>query len=777
MEAQPLASPDPRFWIPNGPIYSIVATSNNVYLGGDFTYVGPHTGPMALFDSASGQLLTGSSLVGGQVKAVVADGAGGWFIGGVFTNIAGMAITNLAHLNAHFTLDPGFNARIAGTGVNALWLDSGRLYIGGSFTRVGGVANSGGLFGLSTSDASLVWNPLLSGTVNALALDPNSGLLYAGGNFFSVGSSNISYLAAISTNAAALATGWNPAPDAQVFALQISGTNIYVGGQYANIGTKARNRLAALSLSNAVAGSWNPNPNGIVRALWVTATNAYVGGDFTTISVASRHGFAALGLTGTGTAQPLDLQLQSSATVNLVRSLLLVGNSLYVGGQFTNSLGGQAAVLASVDISTGLTTNAPIGSDFNGASGAAFGANALAAAGGKVAVVGDFQSLGGVSRREAVALSLGNGAALPWAPVFAGPVTSMAIGTNVLYMGGSFTNLNGTNVQGLVAVDLLVGNALPFTFRGTNGASPVSVNSLQFSPDNGLYVGGAFTTVSSQPRHFLALVDPVSGALTTTFDGKLGGGSQGISAMALTGTNLYAAGDFTTVNSVSQSRLVALSTVDGTALNWLPAPNQAVTTLAASADTLYVGGTFSLIDGITLKNFAAFSLADRSLVPIDAALPTTASGITGMGATTTVIYVGGAFTAAGGELRPNIACLSPLDASAFDWNPSMDQGPTVITLTDGYAFAGGPFRFIGNQALGFFAAFSRAPEFLSASQIDPITVQFVTTTGDRTDVVIQWSPDLRSGVWTNISTNTPGFSWTFQLPMTTSQGYLRAVAR
>lgn len=784
--AQPSAIPDQKFWMPNGPINAILATSNTVYLGGDFSYIGPRTGPMAVFDATTGQLLTGLSRIGGLVKAVVSDGASGWYIGGTFTNIAGVAITNLAHLDSHLALDPSFNAKVTGTAVNALLLDSGgRLYIAGSFTRVNGTLNSGGLFGVKASDGTLVWNPQLTGTVNALAMD-STGLLYAGGNFSSVGSSNIANLAAIATNAAALATAWSPAPDAQVNALWISGTNIYVGGQFANIGpvgnVKARNRLAALSLATGIAGTWNPNPNGIVRALWVTATNAYVGGDFTTIAVASRRGFASIGLTGAGSALSLDLQAQSAGTLNLVRSILLAGNSLYIGGNFTNFLGTQSSVLAAVDITANSSiTNVPIGSDFNGSSTAPFGANAMAVSGNKVAVVGDFQSLGGVARKGAAALSIAAGGALPWSPVFqGGPVESMALGTNVIYVGGSFTNLNGSNVEGLAAVDMTVGNATAFTFGGSNGVNPTAVNSLLFAPGSGLFVGGAFTTVSSQPRRLLALVDPVTGALNVGFNASFGGGGTlGVTSMVLDRTNLYVCGDFTTINSVSQPRLADLSALDGSRISsWQPLPNSAVSVLTASADTLYIGGTFSQVQGsIALKNFAAFSLADQSLVPIDATLPTTATGVTGLGATTTVIYLGGTFSAAGGELRTNLAAIAPADGSAIAWGPPMDAGPSVITVTDGYAYMGGAFRQVGNQNLGFFAPFSRTPQFTSAAQIDPVTLQFSLITGDRTDVVLQWTSDLKSGVWSNIATNSPYFPWTFQLPFSDGQGYLRAVAR
>ena len=109
-----------------------------------------------------------------------------------------------------------------------------------------------------------------------------------------------------------------------------------------------------------MANSWNPNPNGIVRALWVTATNAFVGGDFTTIAVASRRGFASIGLTGTGTAQPLDLALQSASTANLVRSILLQGTNLYVGGQFVGALGGPHYLVVGLDTISWQTNTVPL---------------------------------------------------------------------------------------------------------------------------------------------------------------------------------------------------------------------------------------------------------------------------------------------------------------------------------------------------------------------------------------------------------------------------------
>jgi hypothetical protein len=50
LRAQPAALSDPKFWFPAGPVNAMVVTNDTVYLGGDFSYVGPRTGPVALFD-------------------------------------------------------------------------------------------------------------------------------------------------------------------------------------------------------------------------------------------------------------------------------------------------------------------------------------------------------------------------------------------------------------------------------------------------------------------------------------------------------------------------------------------------------------------------------------------------------------------------------------------------------------------------------------------------------------------------------------------------------
>lgn len=779
LHAQPCPALDPKFWLTDGPVYSTLVANDSIYLGGDFSYVGPRTGPAGLFHQATGALLGSPPSISGVVRAIVPDGAGGWFIGGTFTRIGTVSITNLARLNADLSVDRRWNAAMVGTAVNALALDSGVLYVGGAFTRLGSRSIST-LAGLASGNGAVVWDPVIGyGTV--MTLDIANGLVYAGGTFYTVGISNRQNLAAIDITTA-LANAWNPNADQAVLTLKVSGQTVYVGGQFTAVGTKPRRSLAALD-ANGVALNWNPNPNGIVRALALGGNSVYLGGDFTAVGGQNRPGFAAVN-TGNGAAQSLDIKIQpASAPGGLVRSILLDGDSLYVGGGIKEALGESHRLLVGISLLDTTVLPTPAGSEYVGAANAAFGINAMAAANGKVLVGGEFVSIGGVPRQKAAALSMSTGAALPWAPLFSGPVRSLAYSSNVVFAGGTFTNVNGVTQPGnLAAVDAVRGTSIPdFTFFGTNQWGDASVNALLFGSDR-LYVAGAFTAVGDKGLRLLAAVNPRSGLVIDDFDAKLGGGYYGVSALALVSEKLYVAGDFTTVNSQPAARLAQVSADTGAMQSWTPNPNQPVNTLAATSDSIYVGGSFTSIAGVAFKNFAAFSIADNSVQGVDAALSVSAQSVNAIAATPTALYVSGSFDSIGGEYRLNLACLACFNASSYEWDPAPELPPATITLTDELAIVGGPFRFLGryptNSPSGFLAVFPRGPWISGITSTPNNTVKVTTTTGDRIDAVLQATGDLSSPGWTNVATNeAPGYSWTAEVPMNSPRQFIRAIAR
>ncbi len=46
LHSQPAAFPNSQFWLTDGPVNAILATYGMVYIGCDFSYVGPHTGQL-----------------------------------------------------------------------------------------------------------------------------------------------------------------------------------------------------------------------------------------------------------------------------------------------------------------------------------------------------------------------------------------------------------------------------------------------------------------------------------------------------------------------------------------------------------------------------------------------------------------------------------------------------------------------------------------------------------------------------------------------------------
>src|SRR5437764_221244 len=76
---------DPDLWGVNGTVAAIARIGNTLYIGGQFSTVGPCTGGGVPVDRETGVPRIDFPRVAGRVSAVVSDGAGGWFVGGHFT--------------------------------------------------------------------------------------------------------------------------------------------------------------------------------------------------------------------------------------------------------------------------------------------------------------------------------------------------------------------------------------------------------------------------------------------------------------------------------------------------------------------------------------------------------------------------------------------------------------------------------------------------------------------------------------------------------------------
>jgi hypothetical protein len=669
-------------------VTSIVRASDTIYIGGVFRRIGARTGTGVGIDAVSGQATPGlPQVAGGDVTAVLTDGAGGWYIGGRFKYVGGLPRHGLAHIRADGSVD-SFNPSPNGE-VDALTTFGTTLYVGGQFTSIAGQTRNN-LAALDTSTgAARSWNPNANGGVSAFAVhaginvaDPT--VIYVGGFFTSVGGQPRHYVAALDT--AGNVTAWNPNANQGVQTLALTGgfglqpLRIYAGGYFTSIGGQTRNHIAQLDASGN-STSWNPNADGAVYTLAFSAGTLYVGGNFASIGGQPRNYIAALDTT-TGNATSWDANASF-----IILALAVSGNTVYAGGEF-GVVGGQTRWnLVALDRGSGAVL------DWNPDANSYV--LALAVSGTTVYAGGDFTSLGGLTRNGVAALDAATGAPTAWGPTVSGGfVEGLAVSGATVYIGGTFTSVGGQARNHIAAIDRATGAVTAWN-PGADG----SVEALVVSGGT-VYAGGQFTTIGGHSRHYIAAID-ASGAVT----GWAPNADAAVGKLALSGSTVYAAGNFTSIGGQPRHYLAALGP-GGTATGWNPNPNGGIFALAPSGGTVYAGGDFSSIGGQT-RHYIAQLDANGNATGWNPNADYSVFALAVRGGT---VYAGGAFTTIGGQPRNYLAALDPATGSATGWNPDPDAEVDVIAPSpDGTLYLGGGFRSFGSVVQSGFASFSEPP--------------------------------------------------------------------
>ena len=277
----------------------------------------------------------GGTVYGTEVYAVTVDAAGNIYIGGSFTSVGGSTATNIAKWNgsAWSALGPGLSIAGGGGTVEVLTTDSaGNLYAGGNFTAAGGIS----VTNIAKWNGS-AWSALGSGMgggnqngVYGLITD-GAGNLYAGGPFTTAGGVTVNGVAKWNGSTwLALDTGVSGNnPLVEAFAFDHAG-NLYAGGRFITAGSVTANNIAEWNGSTwSALGSGMGGSSLYVFALAMDAANhLYAGGLFT----------AAGGIAATNIAQwdGTSWLTLSSGMNNTVGTLALDPvNNLYAGGWFT----------------------------------------------------------------------------------------------------------------------------------------------------------------------------------------------------------------------------------------------------------------------------------------------------------------------------------------------------------------------------------------------------------------------------------------------------------
>lgn len=358
-----------------------------------------------------------------------------------------LAVATVAQAAPHTVSDvpqkmPTFNG-----GVYASVYVGNTLYVGGAFTSV----NWGGkkltrtrLAAINaTTGALLDWAPSADATVLALAADPATSTVYAGGDFATVNGTTRGGLAAINATTGVLGA-FNHTVSGEPRALAVGHDRLYLGGHITGVDSKTRSNLAAFSLSSgALDTGWVPTADNNVYSLLSDTNRVYIGGKFRKINGIS--GTAKLAAVSPDTAV-------RDATFKPVLQILVYDIALGPNGIFASEggQGGRAIAYSSTGkVQWTFTTDGDIRAvaylDGVVYSGGHFDHACKSASTGLHGVCLD----GSSSRIKFAAVDASTGTLLPWNPegngihgVFTLAVNP-ALGT--VAAGGEFTTLQGVS--------------------------------------------------------------------------------------------------------------------------------------------------------------------------------------------------------------------------------------------------------------------------------------------------------------------------------------------
>lgn len=670
-------------------------TGPALYVGGSFTAAsGIPVYGIAKWDGSSWSSLAGPSGTGvnGGVRAleVFNDGSGpALYVGGSFSRAGGVAANSIAKWDgaSWSALSHGVNGPVYALTV----FDDGSgpgLYAGGAFLTAGG-ASANRIAKWNGSVWRFLAGPLgngVSGTVSGLAVfdDGSGAALYAGGSFSTAGGVTVNSIArwdgaAWSTLAGPAGTGLvGSAADLAVFD-DGSGAALYAGGSFTTAGGVTVDNIA----------KWNGSE-------WSALT----------------------GPSGTGTSDTvLALTVFDDGS----------GAALYAGGSFT--LAGGVTVNR-IAMWNGSDWSALTGPSGTGASGAVYslgkfddGSGAALYAGGGFWAAGG-ETLNSVARWNGIA----------WSPL-AGPsgagvhsyVQALTVrsdlSSSVLYAGGIFTTAGGEVVNRIAGWDGEVWSDL--TGPSETGVDEV-VSSLTVFDDGGglaVYAGGYFATAGGVPVSNIARWD---GGAWSALAGPSGVGVNGtVEALAVfddgEGAALYAGGNFTTaggvtVNGIARWNGSAWSALAGPAGTGVSGSVEAMVVFDdGSGPALFVGGVFGTAGGVEASWIAKWDGSAWSALEGPSGTELT-GGVEALAVFEdtggAALYAGGGFPTAGGATVNGIARWdgSTWSALAGPSGTGVNLNVQAIAVFDdgtGPAlFAGGRFTTAGGVPVNRIAKWS-----------------------------------------------------------------------
>lgn len=223
------------------------------------------------------------------------------------------------------------------------------------------------------------------------------------------------------------------------------------------------------------------------------------------------------------------------------------------------------------------------------------------------------------------------------------------------------------------------------------------VSALAISGEN-LFVGGFFSLAGGQPASRIARYNLTDGTWHPIGDGV----NSGVMALAVSGDDLFVGGDFTEAGGQPASRIARYNLTDGTWHALGLGVNDWVEDFAISGNNLFVGGWFTEADGQPISFIARYDMQNNTWHDLGNGVN---SSVNALAIAWGNLFVGGWFTQADGQPANHIARYDLQINTWYALGDGVDNDVKAIAAVGTNLFVGGNFQEAGGQPANFIARF------------------------------------------------------------------------
>ncbi|MCB0711032.1 MAG: T9SS type A sorting domain-containing protein [Ignavibacteriae bacterium] len=702
-------------------IFAMASDGEKLYIGGAFTKAGEiSVNNLASWDGAQwARVGPGPGILNGVNGFVNALAVAGdtLFIGGQFDTGATKPIKNIAFYDIltkswRSMGDVSSSSGIAS--VSAILVQGDKVYVGGIFDRAGSqTVQNVAVYNRTTSRWSALGSGV-DGTVNALAAGPDG--IYVGGSFSSAGGVVSSGVARWDGSAwHDLAGGVN----GFVNAIAVMDNTVFIAGGFDRAGDTAVNNIARwrpdtatwtrlsgifwLSAQEPIRLEGN-GVNNVVRTLVVKGKELFVGGtfttaypeDYTTSNAAVRYVARWNEFDGDPLFNTLWWGRLSEGMDGFVNALEFFDDRLYAAGSFTNAGGVGAGGIAQWN---GLRW-------FSLAKGTGNNLFALDVKEGDVWVGGEFNQPGvGIGTR----LANLNGTSWELVPgLFSGSIYTVAIHDEWVYVGGRFAGVSDIASANVVRYNMTTKEWGQLgTSSGATGETENSfVAAITFDGDD-VYLGGDFTNVDGMPAYSIVRWNSVADsweALNRGINGQ-------VFALTLEGDDMYVggrflgAGDLLTGPAKDARNVAHVNVRDKT---WTPlgeGVNKVVWDITVKGEKVYLGGSFDSAGSLRTPSIVAWNTTAESWETLGEGLVNDfLPSVNSLSVDGETLYAGGSFQRSGIDSMSNIA---KWDGSGWtNLGSGVDNYVYVVDVDENKIYVAGAFQQAGGKSSIYFGIYN-----------------------------------------------------------------------